>query len=87
MTHEHLSFQCLHGLKCNTDHDDDGSTADGQRAVAHDVAGDDGSDCDDGQIQSTEHGDLVQNLGDEVSGGLAGTEAGDAAPAATPMSW
>ena len=37
----------------------------------------DGGDSDDTQIDGTEQSDLVQNLLDELTGGLAGTEAGD----------
>ena len=76
MPHEHLSLQCLHGLQRNANHDDDGSTADGQVLHgSHDVPGNDGQQGNDGQIHGAKYHDLVADLLDEVGGGLAGTEA------------
>ena len=76
MPHEHLSLQCLHGLQRNADHDDDGSTADGQVLHgSHDVPGNDGQQGNDGQIHGAKYHDLVDDLLDEVGSGLAGTEA------------
>ena len=77
MTHQHLSFQSLDGLQSHADNNDDRGAADGQRANLEDVTSDNGGQCDHGQVQRTKHGDLVDDLDDEVGGGLAGTEAGD----------
>ena len=76
MPHQHLSFQCLHGFQSNTDNDDDGGTADGQ-AGGHQVTCNDGQQSNNSQINSAKHNDLIDDLLDEVSSGLAGTEAGD----------
>ena len=78
MTHQHLSLQCLHSLKGNAHDDDDRGTADSQVTdTCHQVACYDGQQSDDTQINGTKDNDLVDNLLDELSGGLAGTEAGD----------
>ena len=80
MTHQHLSLQSLHSLKSNTHHDDDGGTADGQ--ILHggnQDATDDGQQCYHRQVQCAKNQDLVDNLLDEVRGGLTGAEAGDKA--------
>ena len=77
MPHQHLSFQSLHGFQGNAHDDDDGGTADGQalHAASQQIAGDDGQDSNDGEVNSAEDHDLADDLSDEVGGGLAGTEA------------
>ena len=75
MTHHHLRLDRRHGLDRNADHDDDGGTADGQGADVEDVAGDDGQQGDDSQVQRAEDDDLVDRLADEVGGRTARTEA------------
>ena len=78
MTHQHLSFQSLHGFQSNTDNDDDGGTADCQALDAgNQNASHDGQQSDDAKVNSTKDNNLVDNLLDELSGGSAGTEAGD----------
>ena len=78
MAHQHLSLQSLHSLQSHAHHDDDGGAADGQvLGTRQHVAADNGQEGNDCQIQGAEHQDLVDDLVDEVSGGLAGTEAGD----------
>ena len=80
MPHEHLSLQSLHGLQSNTDHDDDGSTADGQVPdTIHQIAGHDGQASDHSQVDRTEDDDLVDNLLDEFSSGPTRAEARDEA--------
>ena len=78
MAHQHLCLQCLHGLQGNAHDDDDRGTADSQVLnTGHHITANDRHQCNDCQLNRTEHNDLVDNLLDEVSGGLAGTEAGD----------
>ena len=82
MTHHQLSLQDLHGLQGDAHHDDDGSTADGQAVASgaakgqHDVTGDGGQQGYHSQVDGAEHGQAIDDAGQEVSGGLAGTEAG-----------
>ena len=78
MTHQHLSLQSLDGLQSNAHNDDDRGTTDCQVLnTGNQVAANDGQQSNDCQINSTEDNDLIDDLLDEVSGGLAGTEAGD----------
>ena len=80
MTHQHLCFQSLHSLQSNTHNDDNGSTTDCQALhIGSQDACHDGQQGNDSQIHSTENQDLVDNLLDEISGGLAGAEARDEA--------
>ena len=80
MTHQHLSFDRLHSLQGNAHDDDDGGTADCQISGAfHQIAGNDGQQSHNTQIDSTEDDDLVDHLLDEVSSGLAGAETGNEA--------
>ena len=78
MPHHHLSFQSLDGFQSDAHNDDDRGTADSQVTnTSHQVACYDGQQSDDTQVNGTKDNDLVDNLLDELSGGLAGTEAGD----------
>ena len=80
MPHQHLSLQSLHSLKGNAHNDDDGGAADGQVPdTLHEVAGNDGQQGDDAEVNCTKDNDLVDDLLNEICGGLAGTEAGDEA--------
>ena len=73
MPHQHLCLHRLHRLKGNAHNDDDGGAADGQVLDAfHHVARDNGQQGDDAEVNGTEHDDLVDDLLDEVGGGLAG---------------
>src|SRR5699024_11154312 len=64
------------GFQRNTHNDQQAGTTqlDGG---AGDVAEDDGQARDDGQEDGTDEGDLGQRLGDEITGGLAGTDTGN----------
>ena len=76
MPHEHLRLQSLHRLQGNAHDDDDGGAADGQVPdTVHQVTGNDGQQGNDAEIHSTKDNDLVNDLLDELGGGLAGTEA------------
>ena len=78
MPHHHLGLQSLDGFQSNADNDDDGGTADAQVGhTGHELAGHDGQQSDDSQINGTKDDDLIDNLLDELSGGPAGTEAGN----------
>ena len=78
MPHQHLSLQSLDGLQSNAHNDDDRGTADSQVTdTCHQIACYDGQQGHDTQINGTKDNDLVDNLLDEFSGGLAGTEAGN----------
>ena len=80
VTHKHGALQAAAGIQSDTDHNDHGSTADGQVGNSGvQNATDLRQQSNNRQIECTEHQDLVDNLLDEVSGGLAGTEAGDEA--------
>ena len=80
MAHHHLCFQSLDSLQSNANNDDDGGAADAQVLHAgHQVAADDGQQSHNSQVNSAEDNDLGNDLLDEVSGGLAGTEAGNEA--------
>ena len=80
MTHEHLGLQGLDGLKGNTDNDDDGRAADAQRLHTGDgIAGNDGQQGHNGQINGAKEGNLLNHLGNEVRGGLTRAEARDEA--------
>ena len=59
MTHQHLCFQSLHGLKCHTNNDDDRRTANAERRVADDDADENRHNCHDCKIQSAKERDLV----------------------------
>ena len=77
MAHQHLCFQSLHGLKCHTNNDDDRRTANAERRVADDDADENRHNCHDCKIQSAKERNLVDNLQNEISRGLARAEAGD----------
>ena len=79
MAHQHLTLDDTYGLQGHADHNQNGSTTDGQAAQTLNVAQDQRQTGDDCQEDGTHHGDLIQHLLDEVAGGLAGTEAGDKA--------
>ena len=51
------------------------------------VARDNGQQCDNAEIYGTKDDDLVDDLLDEVGGGLAGTEARDEAAVGTSGCW
>ena len=75
MTHEHLCFQSLNSFQRNADNDDNRGAADRQTTQTGDVTGNDGQQSHNAQIDSAEDDDLIDDLVDEISGGLAGTEA------------
>ena len=69
MPHQHLSLQSLDGLQSNAHDDDDRGTADGQVLNAlHQVAGNNGQQGNDSQINGTEDDDLIDDLLDEFTG-------------------
>ena len=71
MAHQHLSLQSLYSLQSNAHDNDDGSTTDGQAAdTGHQLAANQRQQSYDSQVHSTEDHDLVDDLLDEVSGGL-----------------
>ena len=76
VTHHQLRLDLLDGFKRNADNDDNRSTA--NRYIAQAVrerADNQGKQCDDAEEQRADKHNLGQSLGDEVRGGLAGTEA------------
>ena len=79
MAHQHLCFHCLDGFECHTNNDDDRRAADAEGRVADDDADENRHDCHDCKIQSAKERNLVDNLQNEISRGLARAEAGDEA--------
>ena len=78
MPHHHLSLQSLNSFQSNTDNDDHRSATDCQSLCSLDEnVANHGQQSYNRQINSTEYQNLADNLLDKISGGLAGTEAGN----------
>ncbi len=79
MAHHQFALDGADGLQRDADHNEGSGAADCQSAQRGNVGQDQGQSSDDCQEDSTHHGDLAQNLLDEVGSGLTGAEAGDEA--------
>ena len=77
MSRQHHGFNLLDRLKDNTYDDDQAGTAETEVLHIECTTGNDGNQCDDGQSDSADENDLVQNAGQEVNRRLTGPDAGN----------
>ena len=78
MTGGHIAFQRTGGVKSNADHDQQAGTAKLDGDVGQ-ITQHNGQARNNRQEDAADQGDLLQGLGDEVAGGLAGADARDGA--------
>ena len=84
VAHRHKAVQAAGRIQHHADNDQQAGTTE-LDAHSGQVAQDDGQCSHHSQEDGPEEGDLVQGVGDEIAGGLAGTEAGDRAVVAAQI--
>ena len=78
MAHQHVRFKAAGRIQRNADNDQQAGAAQGD-VYARNRSQHNGKDRHDAQEYGADEGDLAQHLGDEITGRLTGTVAGDGA--------